>query len=82
MRSLISGLWGRLKYNHGLRGVVDRCTACGSGFIRVGLRSAVIKPTSLVLGFAIIAGMAGQADAQVTFSDANLEAARKRDSSL
>jgi len=29
MWSLISGLWGGLNgYNHGLKGVADRCSAC------------------------------------------------------
>ena len=43
MRSLIIGLWGRVKYNHGLRGVAAKCAACVGGFIRVGLKSAVIR---------------------------------------
>jgi len=39
------------------------------GFIRVGLKSAVIK------AFAVVVGLAGQADAQVPFADPNMEAA-------
>ena len=42
------------------------------------LRVLVLNPwTALVLAFAILVGMAGQADAQVTISDPNLEAARR-----
>ena len=43
MWNLIIGLLGRLKYNHGLKGVADKCSACVRGFIRVGLKSAVIR---------------------------------------
>ena len=102
MGSLISGLWDRLSgYSHGLRGAADRCVVCGSGFIRVGLESAVIRiiynhglrgvadrcsacmggfirvglKSAVIKAFAVVVGLAGQADAQVPFADPNMEAA-------